>query len=232
MRGAVRSFAVPTAVIHLLLKQMSHDLWHARIEAAKIAEQGQGHAGDARFAVRIRLEKVDAAVAVEPAVQQQIASLLRLDVVWRQPQVAQRQQRVGGRNPLRGVKSTAPRARRVLTRQQLSAPTCQRHLGAIGFPSGRRFVQQIAAGLPTNGRVRRQQPGDGRLVNRCHTASFATPPASAGVHPFYCGLASFGKMRYCSGAPRLLVKAPMRRNNAHTLRLGGCVKPALPGLSR
>ena len=160
MRRALGPLAVPAAVGHLLAQQVLDDAMHAVVRQAEVAQEGQNHAGDARLAVFERLEEVDAAVAVEAGVQQQLAAPPRLGIVMRQAQMPQQEQGVGGGGPLRRVKRFGPRAGRVLQRQQSRAPALSRDTGAVGFVGFGRLVQQIAPRLPADGRVAVEQPGE------------------------------------------------------------------------
>src|SRR5437870_5594359 len=80
--------AVPAAIGHLPPQQVINKCLETVVVAGEVAEDGEHHPGDAGLAAAAP-SVVDAAVALEPAVEEEPAGRLRLPVVGGQPEVAE-----------------------------------------------------------------------------------------------------------------------------------------------
>ena len=163
---------VPAAIGHLLPQQVVDKRFEPLVVMLEVAEDGEHHAGDARLAAAPP-SVVDAAIALQSAVQQQWARPARLRVGRGQTKVAEQQHRVGRGRPLRGVQSAVrrlaacPSAFAILPGQQTGAPPLPRHLGPFPLDTPFASPDQIPQGLPADSRIAVEQPSNGLVERAC-----------------------------------------------------------------
>ena len=101
--GPIRPPAIPATVGHLLLQQVASKGVETGVFIREVREDGKDHPRDARLAPTGPFcpdAVVDAAVALQPAIEKERAGLSRLPVAAWQTEVAEQEHGVGSRGPL------------------------------------------------------------------------------------------------------------------------------------
>ncbi len=194
MGCAVWTPAIPAAVGHLLFQQVAGNGIKTGVLMLEVREDGKNHPRDARLASTRPFRPgavIDAAVALKPSVEKELAGLSRMPNGW-QTEVTEQQHRVGGRRPFWRVEAAVrgetarPRALRVLSGEQTRAPAVARNFSPLSFYGGVCSSDQIPKDLPPNGRVPIQQPLDHpirprsrRNLQGAHGASLWRPQPGA-----------------------------------------------------
>src|SRR5262245_19860580 len=227
---------VPASVPHLPRPQVRGDPVDARVVDPEVGQERKDHPRDARLAAMRPLRPravADAAVDLEPPIEEDPARLTRATVAGRKPEVAQQKQRIRRRRPLRRIQPAVrgpparPGSGGILARKQTRAPAFPRDPSPLVLDAPLVGAGEVAERLPADRRVALEEPAH-RPVRRSRRGHrFQSGTRSGAPSTWYslctrplgkCRVATWRRRTSPGSAPKSGMPSPIRTGTRVTTR--------------